>query len=129
MANMRVMMTNERRALVVSITAGGSGDSREKTFPTAASQAMVARETRSRNPMPTTIVNDQKRSLITPMTPRPGLVVTPQIVFSASCSSPKTPHSPNRSVMTPSPVATRLARACGRSVAACTAWPPGPDEI
>ena len=90
------MVTNDRTALAVSITATGSGDSWAKNFPTAASQALAARETSSKNPMPTTIVNDQKRSLTAPITPRQGLVVTPQMVFSASCSSPKTPQKPKQ---------------------------------
>ena len=99
---------NDRSALAVSITATGRGDSWEKNFPTAASQALAARDTSNKNPMPTTIVNDQKRSLMAPITPRQGLAVTPQMVFSASCSSPKTPQSPNRSVRAPRPLATRL---------------------
>ena len=47
---MRVMVTNDRSALAVSITATGSGDSWAKNFPTAASQALAARETSSKCP-------------------------------------------------------------------------------
>src|SRR3989442_11789479 len=52
---MRVMVTNDRSTLAVSITATGSGNSWAKNFPSAASQALAARETSSRTPMPTTI--------------------------------------------------------------------------
>jgi hypothetical protein len=86
---MRVMVTNDRSAFAVSMTATGSGDSWAKSFPTAASQALAARETRSRNPMPTTMVKDQKRSLMAAITPRPGLVVTPQMVFSGVLQLPE----------------------------------------
>ena len=50
--------------------------------------------------MPTTSVKDQNRSRRITSNPRPGRNVTPQIVFSASCSSPNTDHIPNTSVIT-----------------------------
>jgi len=47
------------------------------------------------------------------------------MVFSASCSSPKTPQSPKRRVTTPRPVARRLPPALrALSIAARTAWAP-----
>jgi hypothetical protein len=69
---MKVMTTNDRSAFMDSISATGKGRRPEKYFPRAASQALAARETRSKNAMPTTIVNDQIRVLMTPRTPRSG---------------------------------------------------------
>jgi hypothetical protein len=114
---MKVMTTNDRRALVASITTAGSGNSREKNLPSAASQALAASDTSSRNPMPTTIVNDQNRCLMTPRT-RPQL---PE----------DTPQSPKRSVMAPRPVARRLPPALrALSIAARTASAPAsPGEV
>jgi hypothetical protein len=62
---------------------------------------------------------------MTPITPRLRFVVTPHTVFRASCSSPKTPHSANRSVTTPKLVAARLPPASrALSIAAWTARAP-----
>ena len=40
-----------------------------------------------------------------------GVVVTPQMVFSASCNSPKTPQSPTTRVIAARTVATTLSPA------------------
>ena len=93
MANKHVMTANDRSALPVSTTPAGSGKPRAKNLPSAANEALAARDTSKRNPIATTIVADQKRVLMAPMTPRPGLVVTPQTVLSASCNFPKHPRA------------------------------------
>src|SRR5262249_4436456 len=63
------------------------------------------RETRSRKPVPNTIVKDRKRSRIMPRIPRPGLGATFQTVFKASCNCPNTPEAPKSSVAIPRMVA------------------------
>jgi hypothetical protein len=55
--------------------------------------------------MPSTAVNDQKRSLSTSSKPRPGFGLTPQMVLSDSWSWANTLVAPKMSTATPTTVA------------------------
>ena len=67
--------------------------------------ASTASETSSRNPTPSTMATERKRSLIMPKTPLLFFGSTFQMVFSASLSCPNTPDAPKISVTMPTIVA------------------------
>src|SRR5688500_1036582 len=106
-ANMAATTTVEKTAFTVSSSAAGTDSTLPTNVPMAAIHALTARETSKRNPTPTTIANDQNRSLTITRTPRPGFVVTPQTVLRASCSSPNRPHRPKSKVTTPRVVGSK----------------------
>src|SRR5436190_13142498 len=86
---------------------GGRKPRLEKYFPVACNAALTVSEISSRKPIPRTIPNDRKRSLISDQIPLLELSGgAPHRSFNDDRSSTKTPEAPNNSVISP----TMLAR-------------------
>src|SRR6478736_844306 len=103
-ANNAVTTPSEIRKFNTCQTKAPPGNVCSKNCPTQVSAALTTSETSNKNATPTTSVNEKKRSLTMPQTPRPGLGATSQTVFNAPCSSPNTPDAPNSSTTTPTEI-------------------------
>jgi hypothetical protein len=71
--------------------------------------AETVNETRSKKHTPATMANDKNRARRKLARLLPGLGLTPQTVFSASCNWPNTPLAPKSATAMPTVVATTLA--------------------
>src|SRR4051812_25380223 len=89
-ANRPLTTTNEIAKSQVCHTAGGNVNRPLMYNPNAASSTLMTSETRSRKPMASTMEKEKKRSWISVVKGRPGLITTPQTEFSESFNSANT---------------------------------------
>jgi hypothetical protein len=124
-ANSAATTPSEITKLMLCQTASPPGSALPKKWPIAPSPAVKIIDTSNKNATPITIANENKRSLITPLMPRPGFGSTSQIVSSADCSSLKTPEAPkSRTTMPAMLLRTPAVGACALRTMVCTASPP-----
>ena len=100
-ANRTVIESRERRKSRDSNQNAGIGSMPPRYFVTAARSALSNSETKSKNPMPSTMPKLRKRSLT--RLGMPDLVSgrTCQMLFRASCISQNTPEAPKNNANTP----------------------------
>ena len=105
------MVTTSDTTTVTPLHSSGMlGKRPESHPPSAASAAVTASETISRNPTATTRPNERRRSITNALRLTPGFGFTRQIVFSADWSSRNAPVAATTKAMLPPTVATIPAR-------------------